>query len=117
MKDYLETILTFYCKRENISYKQGLNEVAAPFIYFKKSKITLSNIYNYFLLFVEKFLPNAYVDNDFLGLQCSLKILVILLKYHDPKLYAFLMANDMTPEIYATPWFLTLFSRFFLGMN
>jgi RNase H-fold protein (predicted Holliday junction resolvase) len=32
-KDTIELILTKYCKNNNIKYKQGLNEVLAPFMY------------------------------------------------------------------------------------
>ena len=33
----------------------------------------------------------------------------LLIKYHDPRLYSFLKNNDLTPELFATPWFLTVF--------
>ena len=69
----LEKLLTFYCKKENLAYKQGLNEVAAPFINFRKAKVDLSNIYNYLFLFIDKFLPTAFIDKDFLSLQCCFK--------------------------------------------
>lgn len=32
-KDIIEMVLTKYCKNNNIKYKQGLNEVLAPFMY------------------------------------------------------------------------------------
>jgi hypothetical protein len=32
-KDMIELILTKYCKNNNIKYKQGLNEIVAPFMY------------------------------------------------------------------------------------
>ena len=107
----LEKILTLYCKRENMTYKQGLHELAAPFVYFLGSDISLSEIYNLFTLFVDKFLPNFFTDKDFISLQCCFKVLSQLLKYHDPNLYTFLITNYFTPEIFAAPWFLTLFSR------
>jgi hypothetical protein len=31
-RDLLEQILTTYCKNENVSYKQGMNEVLSPFL-------------------------------------------------------------------------------------
>jgi len=111
LKLELEKLLTFYCKKENITYKQGLNEVAAPFINFRKDQVDLSNIYNYLVLFIDKFLPTAFIDKDFLSLQCCFRILNILLRYHDPAFYTFLARNEYPPEIYATPWFLTLFAK------
>lgn len=32
------------------------------------------------------------------------------MKYHDPNLNHFLQRNDIAPEIYAYPWFITLLS-------
>ena len=61
-KEYLILLLTFYCKRKGISYKQGLNEVLAPFVYFRNSNLTLSKIFNYFSIFVDKYLINFYAD-------------------------------------------------------
>ena len=112
MKRMLEQLLTFYCKKENLGYKQGLNEVAAPFITFMKgSNIQVSTAYNYFALFMEKFLPNLFTDHEFLSMQCCFRILNILIKYHNPQLFHFLKVNEFDPELYATPWFLTLFAK------
>ena len=61
-KEYLVLLLTFYCKRKGITYKQGLNEVLAPFVYFRNSNLTLSKIFNYFSIFVDKYLYNFYAD-------------------------------------------------------
>ena len=111
LRESLEKIITFYCKREDITYKQGLDEVAAPFINFQKSQVNISNIYNYLVLFIDKFLPTAFIDKDFLSLQCYFRTLELLLKYHDPNFHTFLNINNLPPELYATPWFLTLFAR------
>jgi len=110
VRDSLEKILTYYCKRENITYKQGLNEVAAPFINFRKSQVNISNIYNYLVLFIDRFLPTSFIDKDFLSLQCYFRTLELLIKYHDPNFHTFLNIHDLPSELYATPWFLTLFA-------
>ena len=61
-KEYLVLLLTFYCKRKGISYKQGLNEVLAPFVYFRNSNLTLSKIFNYFsILFSFSFLLFSFL--------------------------------------------------------
>ena len=31
--DAMQQLMTFYCKYENISYKQGINEITAPFLW------------------------------------------------------------------------------------
>lgn len=38
-------------------------------------------------------------------------MLRLLLRYHDPTLASYLEENGVTPEMYATPWFLTYFSN------
>jgi hypothetical protein len=32
------------------------------------------------------------------------------MKYHDPNLFNYMQKNDVTPELYATPWFITIFA-------
>lgn len=61
----LELFLTYYAKQEKISYKQGLNELSAPFIIFKKSGLPLNKIYQYFTTFINKIIPNIYSDDVF----------------------------------------------------
>ena len=31
-RDAMQSLLTYFCKSESISYKQGMNDVAAPFL-------------------------------------------------------------------------------------
>ncbi|EGR27645.1 TBC domain protein, partial [Ichthyophthirius multifiliis] len=50
-------------------------------------------------------------DIDFNSLQCFFSAFTLLLKYHDPNLHNILSKNDIVPEIYAYPWFITLFAR------
>ncbi|EAR97714.2 rab-GTPase-TBC domain protein (macronuclear) [Tetrahymena thermophila SB210] len=112
LREKLELILTFYCVKKNITYKQGLNEVAGPFVFFLKTNNTsISTVYNYFQIFMDRFIPTIYNDAEFNGLQCYFNLFQLLLKYHDPQLYNYLSENFITPELYSTPWFLTLFAN------
>ncbi|KYN93212.1 hypothetical protein PRSY57_0017600, partial [Plasmodium reichenowi] len=56
------------------------------------------------------FLKEFYYDDEFFFLQISFYLFKILIKYHDPVLSEILENNKMTPEIYASSWFLTLFA-------
>ena len=109
----LESILTHYCKLNNFFYKQGLNEVLAPFLLLKAKlkHLSLAKIYNLFSCFIGRFLTNYYTEKDFYSLQASLSLLNILLKYHNPMLYYLLEYAMIIPEMYATSWILTMFSR------
>ena len=36
--DAMQQLMTFYCKYESISYKQGINEIMAPFLWLSVQK-------------------------------------------------------------------------------
>ena len=110
-KELLANVLTYYCKCRSILYKQGMNEVLAPFIMLEQPPLPESVIFQCFYALVNKFLPNVYADTEFRSLQCSMRLFRLLILYHDPTLCHFLDQHDMLPELYATPWFMTLFSR------
>lgn len=62
-KFLLEKLLTFYCKNEKVSYKQGMNEIFAPFLLLNRQGISLHICYTCFKNFVAKFIPTLFVDD------------------------------------------------------
>jgi hypothetical protein len=111
-REYIEILLTTYCKKNDIKYKQGLNEIMGPFILLKSFvPMTLSKVYNIFSLFVNKYIRNYYHEEEFFSLRSSLGLLKLLLKYHDPAICNLFEYAIITPEMYATPWILTVFAR------
>lgn len=67
-KAHLEKILTFYCKQHGVRYKQGLNDVLAPFLLLwheNRDEYALHFAYNCMALFIQRFLPTFYLDDDF----------------------------------------------------
>jgi hypothetical protein len=113
-REYLECFLTIFCKKANIKYKQGMNEIFAPFLLLKsKLSISMSTIYNLSACFMEKFLTNYYQEEEFFSLQSSLAIFNLLFKYHEPHLYNIFEFSVITPEMYATSWVLTIFAKYF----
>ena len=104
-------LLSHYCKQRSCTYKQGLNEVMAPFVLLYEDSLDAGAIFNTFYAFIGKFLPHAYCDGEFISLQCVLRLFRLLLRFHDPELCAHMDRHDMLPELYATPWFLTLFAH------
>ncbi|CAG9315508.1 TBC1D23_6 [Blepharisma stoltei] len=110
-KELLELCLLNYCKEENISYRQGLNELIAPFILMNRLCQIPSHVaYGFFKSFMQLCLPTMFRDNELRPLQALFLTFRLLLRYHDPTLCAFLFMNGITPELFATSWFLTLFS-------
>ena len=91
-RQLMENILTYYCKRRSIKYMQGLNFVLAPFLKMldnaddkKHDVIGPGAIFELYYAFVNKVLPNIYVDENFKSLQHSFKVFRLLLLYHDPQ--------------------------------
>ncbi len=109
-RNIIEKALNLYCEDNKITYKQGMNEVLAPFLFLTtKFNITLSYAYNLFSCFVKRYLTNFYIDEDLFTLKSSIGLLNILLRYHDPMLYYIFDFCCIAPEMYATNWILTLF--------
>ncbi|KAG1696593.1 hypothetical protein DVH05_018286 [Phytophthora capsici] len=112
-------LLTYYCKCRSIRYKQGMNEVLAPFLLLTERRegseesVPLAEgvVFQCFYALIDKFLPHVFVDKEFRSLQCSFQLYRLLMLYHDPELCQYLDQHDMTPELYVTPWFMTLFAR------
>ena len=109
-KSQAEQLLTLYCKSESISYKQGMNEVLAPFIFLGRQGLSLLQIYQMYSNFMKTYLRTTYEDEEFRPLQAQFLIFRLLVRYHDPRFSAFLNDFGVGPELFATPWFLTLFA-------
>lgn len=58
----LEHLLTHYCKEEAISYKQGMNEIMAPFVLMCRKGLDLKQAYFSFKMFVSLCLPTMFED-------------------------------------------------------
>lgn len=110
LRNELEVLLTFYCKSRGVTYKQGMNEIMAPFLVCFEG-YPRATVLNCFYALVSKFLPSIFNDREFESLQCIMRLFNLLLLYHDPALCNFLNQYEILPELYATPWFITLFSR------
>ena len=111
-KDYIYQIIIYYLNTNNITYKQGLNEIAGPFVLLKyKLKISLANIYKLFVCFIDKFLTNYFHEIEFFSLKSTFSLINLLLRYHDPELFHKFEYSIIIPDLYATSWIMTLFSN------
>lgn len=113
----LELLLTYYCKENNISYKQGMNEIMAPFLYLSRSDLPLHLVYTFFKHFVHSVLGNMFVDHDFKPLQAMFMVFRLILRYHEPRISSFLQFNSIAPECYLTSWILTIFATKITDIN
>ena len=111
-KDYLFQFIIYYVNKNKILYKQGLNEIAGPFILLKyKIQISFTKIYTMFTCFIDKYLTNYFLENDFYSLKSSLSLINLLLRYHAPDIFQVFEYSLIYPELYATSWLLTLFAN------
>ena len=79
-KDYLYQFIIYYVNKNKILYKQGLNEIAGPFILLKfKLKLSFTKIYTMFTCFIDKFLTNYFLEKEFYSLKSSLSLINLLL--------------------------------------
>ncbi|TGZ82192.1 TBC-domain-containing protein [Ascodesmis nigricans] len=85
-------------------YVQGMNVIAAPFLYAAKSEV---EAFSLFAAFIERECP-AYVRPTMEGVHRGLKLVDQCLEIVDPKLFEHLQSKFLTAELYAFPSVLTL---------
>ncbi|KAF2073743.1 hypothetical protein CYY_004945 [Polysphondylium violaceum] len=90
-------------------YWQGLDNVASPFLvhhFYNESKAFAS-----VKAFVDKYLKILYVPNNMASLSEIMLTYQQLLSYHDPELSTHLLNIQLEPDLYAIPWFITVFAH------
>ncbi|KAL0639691.1 CDC16 protein [Maublancomyces gigas] len=85
-------------------YVQGMNVIAAPFLYAARSEV---EAFSLFAIFIQRECP-AYVRPTMEGVHSGLKLVDQCLETVDPKLYAHLQSKFLSAELYAFPSVLTL---------
>ncbi|KAI9017945.1 rab-GTPase-TBC domain-containing protein [Phycomyces nitens] len=92
-------------------YWQGLDSLCAPFLTlnFNDEAVAFMCLQE----FIPKFLNNFFLSDNSPVLQEYLAVFRHLLSYHDPALSSHLETIGFNPELYAIPWFLTLFTHVF----
>ncbi|CAD7923829.1 unnamed protein product [Amoebophrya sp. A120] len=103
----LETLITNYCQATDTFYRQGLNEILAPFLLLEPANDLKALIK--FHGFFAKFCAPFFAD-QFKQMEAVLRTFDALLLYHFPDLHQELAINDLEPVVYATPWFVTIFA-------
>lgn len=98
-------------KNSQYVYWQGLDSLTAPFLYLHfndeaKAFACLS-------AFVPKFLYNFFLKDNSVVIEEYLCKFSQLIAFHDPKLANHLYEINFYPQLFAIPWFLTLFSHVF----
>lgn len=90
-------------QQSGLSYVQGMNVLAAPFLYASRSE---TQAFQLFSTFIEKHCP-LYVNPTLTGVHQGLKLVDICLRCVEKKLYLHLKAKKLSAELYAFPHVLT----------
>lgn len=107
----LTNIMQTFCIVHKIQYKQGMNEIAAPFLYLHSPPHGNALTYLLFEAFLFRYLQRYFCQDDSAFLFKAFRLFHILLLFIDPQLADHLSEQQFIPELYAPQWFLTLYSR------
>ncbi|CAO3693411.1 unnamed protein product [Umbelopsis ramanniana] len=96
---------------KELVYWQGLDSLFAPFLVlnFNDEALAFACVEK----FIPKFLKNFFLMDNAPVLQEYLTIFRHILSFHDPELSVHLDLIGFMPDLYAIPWFLTLFTHVF----
>lgn len=95
--------------RAEYVYWQGLDSLAAPFLLLNFDNEALA--FGCFDAFVNKYLRGFFRKDNQLIVQQYLSMFSELLSYHDNLLATHLEKLNFLPDLYAIPWFLTMFTH------
>uniref|UniRef100_A0A8C5GHT9 TBC domain-containing protein kinase-like protein n=1 Tax=Gouania willdenowi TaxID=441366 RepID=A0A8C5GHT9_GOUWI len=95
----------------DLVYWQGLDSLCAPFLYLNFNHEALA--YACMSAFIPKYLYNFFLKDNSHVIQEYLKVFSLMIAFHDPELSNHLNEIRFIPDLYAIPWFLTMFTHVF----
>jgi len=93
----------------HLAYWQGLDSLAAPFICLNPTNEGMA--FCSLQELVQNHVHDLFLPDNSSELQRRMWHFSMLLVWHDPKLASHLAKMQFQPELYAIPWFLTLFAH------
>lgn len=104
-------IKAFLKAKSQLVYWQGLDSIAAAFLVtnFNNEAMAFACMHR----FIDKYVHNFFYNNNSPVMQEYLVIFSQLIAYIDPILSNHLQEVVFLPELYAIPWFLTVFTHIF----
>ena len=92
-------VLNAYAWDVNENYVQGMNILAAPFLYVCRSEVQAFALYSEW---ITHHVP-SYVQPNLGGVHAGVKLIDCILKKLDTKLYLYLKTKGLSAELYAFP--------------
>ena len=95
----------------HLVYWQGLDSLCAPFLYlnFNSEQLAYACLNN----FVNKYAANFFLKDNSAVIHEYLAVFSHLIAFHDAELAAHFELIEFRPDLYAIPWFLTMFAHVF----
>ncbi|XP_004703509.1 TBC domain-containing protein kinase-like protein [Echinops telfairi] len=90
---------------------EGLDSLCAPFLYLNFNNEALA--YACMSAFIPKYLYNFFLKDNSHVIQEYLTVFSQMIAFHDPELSNHLNEIGFIPDLYAIPWFLTMFTHVF----
>uniref|UniRef100_A0A5S6QTB6 Protein kinase domain-containing protein n=1 Tax=Trichuris muris TaxID=70415 RepID=A0A5S6QTB6_TRIMR len=90
-------------------YWQGLDSLCAPFLYLHFNNECLA--FGCLTSFVNSFLKDFFLKDNSAVMREYLAVFETALAFYDSQLYNHLSKINFHPELYAIPWFLTMFAH------
>ncbi|XP_076831025.1 TBC domain-containing protein kinase-like protein isoform X2 [Brachyhypopomus gauderio] len=95
----------------DLVYWQGLDSLCAPFLYLNFNNEALA--YACMSAFIPKYLYDFFLKDNSHVIQEYLTVFSQMIAFHDPELSNHLNEIGFIPDLYAIPWFLTMFTHVF----
>ncbi|XP_071521409.1 TBC domain-containing protein kinase-like protein [Panulirus ornatus] len=95
----------------HLVYWQGLDSLCAPFLYLNFNNEALA--YACLSRFISKYLHKFFLRDNSAVIQEYLAKFSHMIAFHDPQLFNHLDNIGFIPELYAIPWFLTMYTHVF----
>ncbi|XP_076117916.1 TBC domain-containing protein kinase-like protein [Mytilus galloprovincialis] len=92
-------------------YWQGLDSLCAPFLALNFNDEALA--FSCLQAFIPKYLHNFFMKDNSAVIQEYLCVFSHLIAFHDPELSNHLEGIGFIPDLYAIPWFLTMYAHVF----
>jgi TBC domain-containing protein kinase-like protein len=95
----------------HLVYWQGLDSLCAPFLYLNFNNEAFA--YGCLNSFVKKYATKFFLKDNSAVIHEYLTVFSHLIAFHDPELANHFESIDFRPDLYAIPWFLTMFAHVF----
>uniref|UniRef100_A0A8C2JB56 TBC domain-containing protein kinase-like protein n=1 Tax=Cyprinus carpio TaxID=7962 RepID=A0A8C2JB56_CYPCA len=108
---FRQVLKAWVVSHPDLVYWQGLDSLCAPFLYLNFSNEALA--YPCMSAFIPKYLYNFFLKDNSHVIQEYLTVFSQIIAFHDPELRNHLNEIGFIPDLYAIPWFLTMFTHVF----